>query len=118
MKEGYFRTPALRKLRKVAGGEVLTIIYLKMQLASLQHEGVLIHEGAEDTFAEELALVLDEDPDNVELTLAFLQKHKLIEQLNDTDYFLHEAVENIGSECDSAKRVRDLRARRASDVTL
>ena len=36
LKEGYFNSEGMRRLRKQAGGEVFTIIYLKMQLASLE----------------------------------------------------------------------------------
>lgn len=111
LREGYFSTPPLKKLRRVAGGEVMTIIYLKMQLESLRNNGLLVFEGLEDTFAEELALTLDENTDDVELTLAALQKYKLLEVISGTEYMLPEAVENIGSESDSAVRMRSFRAR-------
>ena len=113
LREGYFDTPALRKLLKVAGGETLTIIYLKMQLTSLKNDGVLIFEGYEDTFTDELAFVLNEDRDNVEVTLTVLQKYKLLEVINEKEYLLPEAIENSGSESDSAHRVRKLRQKRA-----
>lgn len=115
LKEGYFDTPALRKLRRVAGGEILTIIYLKMQLASLKSGGILTFDGYENTFADELAFVLNEDRDNVELTLTVLQKYKLLEVISETEYLLPEAVENTGSEGASAVRMRRLRQK---SVTL
>ena len=61
MKNGFFEDKRIKKLRKIAGGDTYTIIYLKMMLKSLSNNGVLIYEGVEDSFSAELALDLDED---------------------------------------------------------
>lgn len=108
LKEDYFTNPKIKKLRKIAGGDTFTIIYLKMQLLSISNSGVIEFEGIEPTFEEELALKLDEDLENVQLTLAYLKTQCLIET-NNNEYLLVDACKNIGSECDSAKRVRDFR---------
>lgn len=42
-----------------------------MQLLSIQTEGILKFEGTEETLADQLALELDEEEDNVKLTLSF-----------------------------------------------
>jgi predicted phage replisome organizer len=47
LKEDFFRQPRMKKLRKVAGGDTYTVIYLKMQLLSLANEGMLFFEGIE-----------------------------------------------------------------------
>ena len=73
LKEDYFTNPKIKKLRKIAGGDTFTIIYLKMQLLSISNSGVIEFEGIEPTFEEELALKLDEDLENVQLTLAYLK---------------------------------------------
>ena len=65
LKDDWFNSKVIKKLRKIAGGDTYTIIYLKMQLLSLKNEGKLYYEGVEDSFEEELALDLDEDIDNV-----------------------------------------------------
>ena len=49
------------------------IIYLKMQLLSLKSGGKLFYDGVEDDFCAELALDLDEDTENVKITVSFLQ---------------------------------------------
>jgi predicted phage replisome organizer len=109
LKTNFFKTKEMKKLRQIAGGDTYTIIYLKMQLLSVDHDGVIYFENVEDNFAEELALELDESEDNVKLTLMFLEKHGLIEQISDESYLLPKVVESIGSETDSAERVRRLR---------
>ena len=35
LNEGFFRDKKIKKLRKIAGGDTYTVIYLKMQLLSL-----------------------------------------------------------------------------------
>ena len=105
----FFQQPKMKKLRKVAGGDTYTIIYLKMQLLSLKTDGKLYFDGVEETFAEELALTIDEDEDNVLFTLMFLQKQGLIEQVTEREYALPETMKRIGSESDSAQRMRRLR---------
>jgi len=114
LKEDFFKSKEMKKLRRVAGGDTFSIIYLKMILSSIQTEGKLFFESVEDTFAEELAYEIDEDKENVELTLGFLTKHKLIEYGDHEDEFILDyAINNIGSESDSAERVRLFRERKA-----
>lgn len=109
LKEDFFNNIRMKKLRKIAGGEIFTIIYLKMQLLSLQNEGALIYEGIEETFTDEIALKIDEDPENVKLTCIFLQNCGLIEQTDGNTFVLTETVDCIGKESESAKRMRKLR---------
>ena len=106
LKEDFFRDKKIKKLRRIAGGDTYTIIYLKMQLLSLKREGKLLFEGVEENFVEELALEIDEEPDNVKMTVAFLLSNKLIEEIDEDEYMLPQAVESMGSESSSAARVR------------
>lgn len=110
LKEDYFNNPKIKKLRKIAGGDTFTIIYLKMQLLSVSNKGIIEFEGIEPTIEEELALKLDEDLDNVEVTLNYLKMQGLVET-NNNEFLLLDACKNIGSECDSAERVRLFRER-------
>ena len=105
LKEDYFNSPKIKKLRKIAGGDTYTIIYLKMQLLSIKNKGIIEFEKIEPTFEEELALKLDEDIENVSITLHYLQSQGLVDVNND-EFLLIDASNNIGSESDSAERVR------------
>ena len=111
LKEDFFDKKLIKKLRSIAGGDTYTIIYLKMQLKSIKNEGILKYEGIENSFEEELALDIDEDLENVKVTLAFLQKHNMILQSSEEDFILKETLECIGSETDSAERKRNQRKR-------
>lgn len=112
LKENYFDSPKIKKLRKIAGGDTYTIIYLKLQLLSIKNNGIIEYEKIEPTFQEELALKLDEDVENVGITLSYLQSQGLVDVNENNDFFLIEASNNIGSESESAERVRLFRERK------
>ncbi len=121
LQENFFKSLRIKKLRKLAGGDTFTIIYLKMQLMAIKSDGVLTYKGVEPTFAEELALDMDENADNVDITIRYLLSCGLLETSDDREFFLPYAVENTGKEGSSAKRVREYRERKAlqcnADVT-
>lgn len=112
LKEDFFRQKDIKKLRKLAGGEVFIIIYLKMLLRSLKDDGRLYYEGVEDDFPAELALDIDEEEENVKMTIAYLTAKGILVQNQPDEFELMTAHEMTGSECDSAARVRRLREQR------
>lgn len=112
--EDFFRQKQIKKLRRIAGGDTYTIIYLKMLLVAMKQDCRLYFDGVEDDFYEELALDLDEDPENVRFTVLFLEKQGLIELVNENEYLLTKCGEMVGNEGASAVRMRQLRQRKAS----
>lgn len=113
LKEDFFTDKRIKRLRRIAGGDTYTIIYLKMLLLSLQDEGSLFFEQVEDDFVSELALTIDEDDDNVGVTLSFLQKQGLLDIREKNEYFLNEIPSMIGSETASTRRSRKSREQKA-----
>ena len=117
LKEDFFSQPYVKKLRKIAGGDTYTIIYQKILLMSVKTNGYIIFQGIEKNLTEELALILDEDVDNIAVTLEFMKANKLIEQTgNENEYLLPEMLTLIGSESESAKWVRDYRERKRQNL--
>lgn len=114
LKSDFFTSIAMKKLRRIAGGDTYTIIYLKLQLLSLKDEGTLFFEGVEPSFHEEMALALDEDAENVRATLIFLEETGLIKKVSESEYMLTQVPYLLGSEGDSAERMRRLRSKKAS----
>lgn len=111
LKEDFFSSKRIKKLRKMAGGDTYTIIYLKMQLLSLKTDGILKYTGLEDNFASELALDIDESPEDVHVVLMYLASCGLIETSDDVNFLLPYVVENTGKETDAAQRMREMRKR-------
>lgn len=115
LQEDFFQQKAMKRLRRMEHGEVLVIVYLKMQLASLRNGGAIVFEGMDGSLAEELSYQIDEPEQDVQTTIDFLVRYGLMEQVNGSDlYILPKAVENTGSESDSAARMREFRGRAAS----
>jgi len=112
LKDDFFTSKEIKKLRRIAGGDTYTIIYLKMQLLSIKKEGLIVYEGTEKDIVEQLSLELDEDEENVKMTLAFLQQNKLIEQIDDDEFLLNKVPELVGSETTAAARMRKMREKK------
>lgn len=56
MTDQFFEDKAIKKLRKIAGGDTYTIIYLKMLLTAIKQGNKMYFEGIEDDFMEELVM--------------------------------------------------------------
>lgn len=108
--EDFFRQKEIKRLRKIAGGDTFTIIYLKMLLRSMEDDGKLYYEGYESDFVNELALDIDEEAENVEVTVKFLLANGILQENTVSEYEITTANEMVGSECESARRVRRHRA--------
>lgn len=113
LQKDFFTQPKIKKLRKIAGGDTYAIIYLKMQLLSLSNGGKLFFDGIEESFSEEIALTIDEDPDNVKVTVQYLLSQGLIEPCSETEFLMTETQSLICSESESAERVRASRKNKA-----
>lgn len=111
LKADFFESPEIRKLRRLAGGDTYTIIYLKMMLKTITNNGMFIYQGIEDTFEKEVALIIDEDENNVMMTISYLRNHNLLEEgCSENAYLLNAVPELIGSETADAERKRIVRS--------
>ena len=111
--QDFFKSKEMKLLRKIAGGDTHTIIYLKMMLISLEDGGHIYYDGLADNLAEEIALVIDENVEDIKITLIFLESKGLLTRKNDRVYFLEQVPEMVGSETASTRRSRKHRELRA-----
>lgn len=109
LKEDFFGSKRIKKLRNMAGGDTYLIIYLKLQLKAMKTDGIIQFDHLEDNIMDELALDLDEKPDDVAATLIYLTHCGLAETSDQESFYFPYAVENVGSENSSAARVREYR---------
>lgn len=116
--DDFFRQKPIKKLRRIAGGDTYTIIYLKMLLVSLKNEGKLFFDGVEENFTEEIALELDEEEENVKVTVQFLMAQGLLQLIDESEYELTECFRMVGSESASAERMRRLRDKKTSQCDI
>ena len=106
----FFNDAKIKKLRKLAGGDTFTIIYLKMMMLSLEKAGYLLYENIEDSFEKEIALKIDEDIENVVVTVNYLKLQGLLRDCGNNEYSMPQVLTRIGSETDKAQLMRRKRA--------
>ena len=80
LQDNFFKNARIKKLRKVAGGDTYTIIYLKLMLLTIKENGLFIYEGIEPSIEEEIALKLDEKVDDVKILWAYLIGNQMVEE--------------------------------------
>ena len=110
--DDFFGSLRIKKLRRMAGGDTYVIIYLKLQLKAMKTDGILKWKGYEQDFVDELSLDIDEEPDDVRVTLMYLLSCGLAETDDNVSFFFPYAVENTGSETSSTQRWRDWKNRK------
>ena len=115
LNKDFFKQREMKKLRRIAGGDTYTIIYLKMMLLSLNTDGELLYAETENSIVEQISLEIDEQFEDVQLTLSFLQNNNLAEINETSDVSLIEAKELIYSESSSAERVRKHRSKKIEE---
>ena len=82
-----------------------------MLCRSLKDNGKLYYDGLDNDFVSELAMDIDEDTENVQITVNYLIKTGLLEQIDEVEYTLKDAKSNTGTETAVAARVRKHRER-------
>lgn len=110
LERDFFRSKAIKRLRKQAGGDTYTIIVMELQLQAIGSNGLIKLEGIESP-EEELALELDEEPENVKVVLNYLFRIGWAEILDENTLFFPCAIERTGSETQAAERMRQMRSR-------
>ncbi len=116
LQKTFFTDIRMKRLRRMAGGDTFTIIYLKMLLTAIENEGVLCYDSLGGDFEDNLALDLDEDTDNVKITTRYLQQVGLLEIMEDGSRWLPEAAKAIGVETSAAARMRKMREAKAGQL--
>ena len=119
IRQDFFTDPYIKMLRRIAGGDTYTIIYLEMLVKSADTNGTIYFQGAGSDIAEELALMLNENVEDVRALLAYLEAKKLLIHPEFTeDIFLVATPDLTGSETGSAQRVRKFRERQNEQLPL
>ena len=98
LQDNFFKNARIKKLRRLAGGDTYTIIYLKLMLLTTKSNGIFIYEGIENTIEEEIALKLDEKVEDVKLLWQYLLMNQMVEEKENGDVLIPEVSNNVGSE--------------------
>ena len=112
LKEDFFQQIEIKRLKKYEKGDTYIVILMKLQLYSLKKKGCIDYIGIEDTFADELALAIDESYEDVSFVVEFLEKTGMLVEKEKNQYELVSASECMGSESSSAERMRKSRQKK------
>ena len=111
---GFFKDKSIKKLRRMAGGDTYALITLEIFLEALENDNRLYYDGIEKSFAEELALAIDEAAEDVKIAVDFLLSNGwLVEESIDT-YYTPKGAEMSGSI--SARTLRRYKAKEKEEL--
>ena len=108
MSDDFFKNRNIVRLRKLAGGDTYVLIYIKMILKTIDNNGIYKIDEWED-LSEAMSIDIDEDIENVKVTLNFLKKCNLIEELDELTIKFVQVKGLTGSETASTIRSRKSR---------
>jgi predicted phage replisome organizer len=111
LKEGFFEERAPACLRGMPEGETLLIIYIKMLLRGIRSDGMFQYSGTYPSNTDEIAAQIQEDPKLVRIAVVALERLGAIDVLENEDIYMLQLPTMIGTETDSAHRMRELRER-------
>ncbi|UJF15088.1 phage replisome organizer N-terminal domain-containing protein [Jeotgalibaca sp. MA1X17-3] len=114
LNDNFFEDDTVTWLEEQENGKDYIIFYLKLCLKSLQNDGSLIRYVGEKLIPYDikaLANLTDTKIDTVAVAMKTFEEIGLVSRLESGEIYLNQINEMIGSETDSAKRMRKIRAK-------
>lgn len=93
----FFQDKAMKKLRRYPGGAENLVVALKILLLGVSGDNRIYYDSVEDSFAEEIALSIDERPESVESVVSYLLKCGWLVKENEDTIFSVKSEEMTGS---------------------
>lgn len=113
--ENFFGDDTIAWLEEQENGKDYVIFYLKLALRSLKDDGRLIRYVGETLIpydVKALAKLTNTSPDTVAVSMKTFLEIGLVSRLESGEIYLNQIEEMVGSETDTAKRVRKHRAKK------
>ena len=115
LKRDFFKRHDIRIIEEMPNGKDYILFYLKLLLESIDHEGSLRFSDAIPYNEQMLSVVTNTNVDIVKAAMKLFIDLNMIEVFDDQTIYMNEVEKLIGSETDSAERVR--RHRLATQAT-
>ena len=116
LNENFFEDDTIAWIEEQDNGKDYIIFYLKLALKSLTDDGYLIRYVGEKLIpydVKALSKLTNTDTDTVKVAMNLFLEVGIISQLDSGEIYLNQIDELIGSETESAKRVRKHRAKQS-----
>jgi predicted phage replisome organizer len=111
LKRDFFKRHDIRIIEEMPNGKDYVLFYLKLLLESIDHEGSLRFSDTIPYNEQMLSVITNTNVDIVRSAMKLFIELQLIEIFDDKTIFMGEVEKMIGSESESAERVRRLRQR-------
>ena len=109
LKRDFFKRHDIRIIEEMPNGKDYVLFYLKLLLESIDHEGSLRFSDTIPYNEQMLSVITNTNVDIVRSAMRLFTELNLIEIFDDQTIFMGEVEKMIGSESDSAERMRRLR---------
>ena len=109
LKRDFFKRHDIRIIEEMPNGKDYVLFYLKLLLESIDHEGSLRFSDTIPYNEQMLSVVTNTNVDIVRSAMKLFVDLQLIEIFDDQTIFMGEVEKLIGSESESAERMRRLR---------
>ena len=109
LKRDFFKRHDIRIIEEMPNGKDYVLFYLKLLLESIDHEGSLRFSDTIPYNEQMLAVITNTNVDIVRSAMKLFTELNLIEIFDDQTIFMGEVEKMIGSESESAERMRRLR---------
>ena len=122
LKNDFFKRHDIKIISSMPNGRDIVLLYIKLMVESVDHEGYLRFSDAIPYTAEMISTVTETKPGIVNKALDVLQQFGLIEQLEDGTFFLTKVPDLIGTSTQddhtresTRLRVKAFRERQSND---
>lgn len=109
LKRDFFKRHDIRIIEEMNNGKDYILFYLKLLLESIDHDGKLRFSDAIPYNEQMLSVVTNTNVDIVKAAMDLFLKLNMIEIMDDETIYMNEVERLIGSESESAQRMRKMR---------
>ena len=110
LKRDFFKRHDIRIIESMPNGKDYILFYLKMLLESIDHEGELRFSDAIPYNEQMLSVITNTNIDIVKAAMALFIDLRMVDVMDDQTIYMMEVEKLIGSESESAERMRKHRA--------
>ncbi|WP_105197385.1 DnaD domain protein, partial [Streptococcus suis] len=108
--QNFFKNLAIKHaLKRVPGGKDIVLIYQMLMLESLSTEGVLYYEGTLPSLEKELAVKLDVEEEEIQMTIGYFKQAGLIQVDDEHNAEMLQVPALMEQETDWARYKREQR---------
>ena len=116
LKRSFFKRHDIRIIEEMPNGKDYVLFYLKLLLESIDHEGSLRFSDTIPYNEQMLSVITNTNVDIVRSAMKLFTELNLIEIFDDQTIFMGEVEKMIGSESESAGRMRRLRQKQQTSL--